>query len=211
MRNVKCKTLLRVALWRNQTFISAQSCSWVGPHIDKACTCNLFRTETVSLSPWRTDGTYDVVTCACNNGVPWPHEDFQKWLVWSFWMYLQGSHQLTPKTTEPVVQCIRLDTGPNKGIGVISLIFPLAFCSTQTVITTFNLCASLVPCNAVKCKARTDLTFFDEPMPLIFHLSCGINAKLLFLPFLTAEITLEHPPAHWKSHRKCWDLACTVC
>lgn len=106
----------------------------------------------MSLSPWRTDCTYDAVTCACDDGVPWPHKDFQKRLVWSSLMYLQGSHQVISKTTEPVVQCTRLDTGPNKGIGIIALISPHALCNTQSEITTFNLC---IPCSMLRSKVRS--------------------------------------------------------
>lgn len=151
-----------------------------------------------------------IVTCVSNDAVPWPHEDFQKQLVWISLMYLQRSHQVISKTTEHVVQCVRLDTGPKKGIRIIALISLHAPCNTQTVITTFSLCMSLVPCYAVKCEACTDLTFFYEPSPLIFHLSWGTRTTLTFFLFLTAEITLEHPPGHWKSHIKCWDLAGAV-
>lgn len=70
--------------------------------------------------------------------------DFQGYMrtfkLWSSLMYLQGSHQVISKMTEPVDQRVRLDTGPNKGTGIIALIFPQGLCNTQIVITTFNVC-----------------------------------------------------------------------
>lgn len=100
------------------------------------------------------------VPCACGAAVPQTCEDLQKPPVDA----CAGiPHQVISKMTEPVVQRVTLDSGPNKGIGISALIPPHALSNTQTSITAFNLCASFVPSWAVKCEPCTDLTFFGEP------------------------------------------------
>jgi len=179
-----------------------------GSQTDTACTRSLFQTETVSPSPRRTDRTYSAATCACLSSVA--PRGFWEVLVWSSLTLSQGSHQVIPTTTKPAVQCTKLDPRPNKGIGITAWVSLHSLCNTQAVPTTVSLRASLVLRYAVRCEADPNLTFFDEPEPLIFRLSCSTITKWMFLPFLVAEITLEHPPGHRKPHMKCWDLAGTV-
>lgn len=70
------------------------------------------------------------------------------WICRSHWLM----HLRISKTTEPAVQRVRLNSGPNRGIGISALIAPHALSNTQTAITTFNLCVSFVPSWAVKCE-----------------------------------------------------------
>lgn len=103
----------------------------------------------VSQRPCRTRETHCAEPRARGAAGPGTHMDLQKSLVDA----LAGiPHQRISKMTQPAVQRVRLNSGPNRGIGISALIAPHALSNTQTAITTFNLCVSFVPSWAVKCE-----------------------------------------------------------
>lgn len=147
MRNVQPKAVLRVALWWNQTSLTctklfmSRLADRQGLHIKpfSGSTCEPEALQSRRDSP-----------CVCSRQCS-SRICRSRWL-----MHLQESHtRWSLRMTEPVVQCVRLDTGPNKGIGIIALIPPYALCNTQTAVTAFNLCESFVPSWAVKCEPGT--------------------------------------------------------
>lgn len=146
------------------------------------------------------------------------HSDLHLWwwgsmALWQFsaGLKLAGIPPGVSKKTEPVLLCIKPGTGPKKRESGPQLWFLPMQCINSVI--TIDLCVSLVLRFTVECEAwLCRLTILWWTLAINFSSSPWyINTTLMFLPsFLSAELTLEHPPGHGKSWIKRRALTCTV-
>lgn len=188
----KCKaqSSLRVVLLKNQPSLVCTKLFTSSSTDRQGCSCNAFHLETVSPVMMGFHGPMTIFSWfeTCRNPTRCLWED----------RACSPMHRTRYWTKE------RRESGPQ--------LWFLPMQCTNSVIT-IDLCVSLVLRFTDKCEAwLCRLTILWWTLAINFSSSSWyINTTLMFLPsFLSAELTLEHPPGHGKSRIKCRDLTCTV-
>lgn len=146
------------------------------------------------------------MTCPCNGGVPWPCEDFQRWLVWSSLMHLQEPHQVTFRKTEPILLWIKPETETKKkGNQDRSLHVSLCTLWYSNTVTTNSSRVFLLQCSVVKCETWLQW-LLQQILAINFSSSLCYEHHIDVLSFLSAELALEHPHGCRKPWLKSRDL-----